>query len=82
MAGVILNSTDDCDMNLGLCSDGVLNGDFGDPLYGDVGANGDDEADEYVLDGLELPEPPIANWKIVFNAFLFKTGAVCGESIE
>lgn len=70
----------DCEVYLGLCSEtgGVLNGDFVDPLKGDVEINGDDEADEDEFDGVELPELPIANWKIDFKALLFKTGAVCG----
>lgn len=70
-------------MYLGLCSDagGVLKGDFEDPLKGDVGIKGDDEADDELLDcGVELPEFPIANWKIDFKALLLKTGAVCGVS--
>lgn len=71
---------EDCDVYLGLWSDagGVLKGDFVDPLKGDVGINGDDEADDDVFEGDELPEWPIANWKIDFNALLLKTGAVCG----
>lgn len=70
---------EDCDVYLGLCCDagGVLKGDFVDPLNGDVGINGEDEADDDVFEGVELPEFPIANWKIDFK-LLLKTGAVCG----
>lgn len=70
----------DCAVNLGLWSDagGVLKGDFDEPLKGDVGINGEEDADEDVFDGVELPEFPIANWKIDFKAFPLKTGAVCG----
>lgn len=50
-------------MYLGLCCDdgGVLKGDFVDPLKGEVGISGEDEADDDVFDGVELPEFPIAN---------------------
>lgn len=57
-------SIDDCDVYLGLCSvaGGVLKGDFVvDPLKGDVGIKGDDEAEDDVFDGVELPEFPMAN---------------------
>lgn len=74
MTCVIFRSTVDCDVYFGLCSD--AGGDFEDPLKGDVGISGEDEAD----DGDELPELPIANWKIDFNALLVRTGAVCGVS--
>lgn len=67
-------------VNLGLCREagGVLNGDFDELLKGDDGINGDEEAEDDVLDGVELPEFPIANWKIDFNALPLRTGAVCG----
>lgn len=81
MTCVIFKSIDDCDVYFGLCSDtgGVLKGDrVVEPLKGDVGIKGDDEAEDDVFDGVELPEFPIANWKIDFNALLLKTGAVCG----
>lgn len=51
-------SIDDCDVYFG---DGVLLSDFVEPLNGDVGSSGDDEADEEVVVGVELPEWPIAN---------------------
>lgn len=69
-------------MYFGLWSDAgdVLKGDFVEPLKGDVGIKGDDEADDDVVldDGVELPELPIANWKIDFKALPLRTGAVCG----
>lgn len=71
----------DCDVYLGLCNEagGVLKGDFVEPLKGDDGINGEEEADDDELDtGVELPEFPIANWKMDFKALLLKTGAVCG----
>lgn len=57
MTCVIFKSIDDCDMYLGL---GVLS-DFVEPLKGDVGMSGDDDADDDVVVGVELPELPIAN---------------------
>lgn len=71
-------------MYFGLCSEagGVLRGDLVEPLKGDVGINGDDEAEDDVWQGDELPEfppeLPIANWKIDFKALPLRTGAVCG----
>lgn len=49
-----------------------------DPLKGEVGISGEDDVEEEVLVGVELPEFPIANWKIDFKALPLKTGAVCG----
>lgn len=78
--GDILISIDDCTVDLGLCNgaSGVLNGDFVDPLKGELGINGDDDADDEEFEGVELPEFPIVKWKIDFRALLLKIGAVCG----
>lgn len=54
----------------------MLRGDF-EPLNGEVGISGEEEADDDVFEGVELPEFPIANWKIDFKVPL-RTGAVCG----
>lgn len=61
ITGDILISIDDCTFDLGLCNvaGGVLKGDFVDPLKGDVGINGEDEADDEEFEGVALPEFPI-----------------------
>lgn len=85
MTCVIFKSIDDCDVYFGLCSEAgdVLIGDFVvDPLKGEVGIKGDDDVEEEVFVGVELPEFPIANWKIDFNALPLKTGAVCGICVS
>lgn len=63
MTCVIFKSIDDCDVYFGL---GVFS-DLVDPLKGDVGMSGEEEADDEVVVGVELPEFPIANWNIDFK---------------